>query len=98
MANIAYVRIQREVSWATVLGRLAFYLACALFCIGAWVAVFYAFEKLAFGQSAGSCELVKDADQRHYCRACSGKPGECEFIRSADLRQTCRALCKSKPK
>ena len=38
------------------------------------------------------CESVKDADQRHFCRALS-KPqkSECEFIKDPDLRHQCRA-------
>lgn len=44
--------------------------------------------------SALACEAVKDADQRHYCRACSrGDTNECELIRNSDLRAQCRALC-----
>lgn len=95
------VYIGREVGWGVVLARFAFYLACALFCMGVWGAVFWAFERLAFGQSTGGqCELIKNVDQRHYCRACwqQGKQGECELIKDRDLRYQCRAQCKARPK
>ncbi len=41
------------------------------------------------------CEGIKDADQRHFCRALS-KPqkSECEFIKDPDLRHQCRARVK----
>lgn len=38
------------------------------------------------------CESIRNADQRHYCRALSRpQPSECEFIKDHDLRQLCRA-------
>ena len=96
------ISIEREVSWTTVLGRALFYLGLVLFCLACWAGVFYAFERLAFGQSSpgqsspGQCELIKDHDQRQYCRACAtGRTGTCEFIKDRDLRHKCRALCKS---
>ena len=84
-------------SWTRVLGRAFFYIACLAFCVLCWLGVFLAFERLAHGQtSAGQCELIKDHDQRQYCRACAtGRTGTCEFIKERDLRHRCRALCKS---
>lgn len=41
------------------------------------------------------CESIRDADQRHYCRALSRpQPSECEFIKDHDLRQSCRARAR----
>lgn len=99
-AKTTYV-IHREVSWSTIFGRLAFYLGLALFCLACWYGVFLLFERVAFGQSTGGqCELIRDTDQRHYCRACwqQGKQGECELIKDRDLRYQCRAQCKSQKK
>jgi len=42
-----------------------------------------------------ACESIKDADQRHYCRAISiPRRSECEFIKNHDLRYRCRAEVK----
>ncbi len=38
------------------------------------------------------CELIHDADQRHYCRAVAiPDKAECEFIKNHDVRMECRA-------
>ena len=42
-----------------------------------------------------SCESIRSADQRHFCRATSiPRKSECEFIKNHDLRQHCRAVVK----
>lgn len=51
----------------------------------------YCSPRLAHG-SPLSCESIKDADRRHFCRAISiPRKSECEFIKDHDLRQECRA-------
>lgn len=48
-------------------------------------------------QASSECELIKDSDQRNYCRAVSkGSPSWCEFIKQPDLRHRCRALAPKK--
>jgi len=48
--------------------------------------------------SPADCEYIKDADQKHYCRALS-KPdkSQCEYIKNRDLKMQCRALAEKKP-
>lgn len=85
--------VEPVAGWLSVLGRALFYAALLVFCALAWGLALKACTSAAHAQS-GSCEFIKDADERHYCRACSGRPGECEFIKRGDLRHKCRALCK----
>lgn len=48
-------------------------------------------------QASGECELIKDSDQRNYCRAVTkGSPTWCEFIKEPDLRHRCRAFATKK--
>jgi len=38
-----------------------------------------------------SCEFIREADARHYCRAVVlSRPTECEFIRDSAKRTMCR--------
>ena len=47
--------------------------------------------------STTECELIKDADQRNYCRAmASHRKSYCESIKDNDLRHRCRALAEAK--
>lgn len=90
------VMVDPELGWSRVLERALFYVACFLLCVGFWYALFLLFASDAHGQTSGQCELIKDHDQRQYCRACAtGRVGTCEFIKDRDLRYRCRALCKS---
>lgn len=62
-----------------------------LLVIAALTALGYCTPRVAHG-SALSCEGIKDADRRHYCRAVSvPRPSECGFIKDNDLRHECRA-------
>jgi hypothetical protein len=66
-----------------------------LFVIGAAI-LLLTLEELASG-STTECELIKDSDQRHYCRAmASHRKSWCESIKNADLRHRCRALAEAK--
>lgn len=56
-----------------------------------WTVVIAA-ANLVPGAGGSACELIRDADRRHLCRATTGnRPAECEFIHDSDLRQECRA-------
>jgi hypothetical protein len=47
--------------------------------------------KGALVPGSADCELLKDADERHMCRALTQHlKTECEFIKRPDLRQWCR--------
>lgn len=88
------MKVEREVSWSTVLSRLAVYVGIFLFCIGTWGLILKGCVALAHA-SPLQCEGIKDADQRHYCRAISiPRKSECEFIHNEDLRRQCRAMVK----
>lgn len=66
-----------------------------LFVIAAAV-FFLAIQGLAYGSSA-ECELIKDPDQRNYCRAMANhRKSYCESIKDDDLRHRCRALAEAK--
>lgn len=76
------------------LKRLAVYAAMVLFCLAFWAALLGACARVACA-SPLDCEQIKDADQRHFCRALSiPRKSECEFIKAHDLRQECRARVK----
>ena len=71
--------------------RLLVYLLFVVFVGFLWARVLDSCERPAHAQSS-ECELIKDADQRHYCRAVTKKQKtECELIKNADLRHRCRA-------
>lgn len=66
-----------------------------------WVPIFILLiaAMLPFIRSAHAspldCEGIRDADQRHLCRAITRpQKSECEFIKSQDVRQECRARVK----
>lgn len=62
-----------------------------LLVVAALTALGYCTPRVAHG-SPLSCESIKDADRRHYCRAISiPRKSECEFIKDKDLRFECRA-------
>jgi hypothetical protein len=59
--------------------------------IAFWALVPRACERLSEA-SPLSCESIKDADERHYCRAVTKPdPLECELIKKEELRNACRA-------
>lgn len=88
------MKVQREVSWSTVLSRLAVYVGILLFCFGTRGLLIKGCIALAHASSL-DCEGIKDTDQRHYCRAVSiPRKSECEFIKDNDLRRQCRAMVK----
>lgn len=72
----------------TNLKLFIFVIAAAVFML--------AIQGLAEG-STTECELIKDSDQRHYCRAMANhRKSYCESIKDNDLRHRCRALAEAK--
>lgn len=72
-------------------GRITVYTGLLLFCLACWALVFAGCSRLGHA-SPLDCEGIKDADQRHYCRAVSiPDRTECEQIKAHDLRFECRA-------
>ncbi len=68
-------------------------LAIVFFCVV--VAILTLLSDRAAKASPLACESIRDADQRHYCRAVSRpQPSECELIKDHDLRQSCRARAR----
>jgi len=52
----------------------------------------------AFAGDSSHCELIRDSDGRHYCRAVSlKKPIYCESIKDSDMRHYCRAMVHGRP-
>jgi hypothetical protein len=46
---------------------------------------------------SGDCELLRDGDRRHFCRALMNRKAlYCESIRDSDVRHTCRAVVTGK--
>lgn len=70
------------------------YVGLSLVTLFFWSMTWYGCYRTALG-SASSCDFIKDADRRHFCRAVSiPRKSECEFIRNSDLRHECRARVK----
>lgn len=77
-----------------VFKRICVYGGMLLFCLLFWALVIVGCSKLCHA-SPLDCEGIKDADQRHLCRAVSiPRKSECEFIKDNDLRRECRARVK----
>jgi hypothetical protein len=68
--------------------------ALLLLLVAAASALGWCSPRVAHG-SPLSCEGIKDAGRRHFCRAISiPRKSECEFIKDSDLRHECRARVK----
>ena len=91
MDKMPWLRFLPDFSQLPTGGKVAM---AVLLLVLAGAALGWCSPRVAHG-SPLSCESIKDADRRHFCRAISiPRKSECEFIKDHDLRHECRARTK----